>query len=187
MHICIGTAVVGYLNALSGSAGYIIRGLVDSHRYSACYRLNNCSAAGHKIEYKDQRRKLRKIFAIALILSSNRFIEEIKACRCIFLHRTKDNTMSTEHTTNILGIDENGLGPLMGPLVVTGVLLKQISEKHWLDDISDSKQFFSRTAEKFSKLETVAASLFYLKEGREPTSPAEILYNFVKILSACQA
>lgn len=88
--------------------------------------------------------------------------------------------MSTEHTTNILGIDENGLGPLMGPLVVTGVLLKQISEKHWLDDISDSKQFFSRTAEKFSKLETVAASLFYLKEGREPTSPAEILYNFCK-------
>lgn len=79
----------------------------------------------------------------------------------------------------VLGIDENGLGPLMGPLVITGTLINTDKEEvPWFEDISDSKEFFSRKVDSFSQLEEIATSLFYLIEGEEPSSPLEILKSF---------
>ncbi|HOL21535.1 MAG TPA: hypothetical protein PLQ41_01605 [bacterium] len=75
----------------------------------------------------------------------------------------------------VLGIDENGLGPLMGPLVITGILLRQGEKEVWFDDISDSKEFFSRNTNNFSRLEETATALFYLCNKKEPSSPLEIL------------
>lgn len=80
----------------------------------------------------------------------------------------------------VLGIDENGLGPLMGPLVVTGTLLKQdTADAGWFEDIADSKSFFpTRSLNNFSKIEETAISVFYLREKRLPCSPVEVLKNF---------
>lgn len=80
----------------------------------------------------------------------------------------------------VLGIDENGLGPLMGPLVVTGTLLEYGREDPgWFDDIADSKSFFSaRIPSKYSKMEETAAAIFNLANKRAPRSPAEILDVF---------
>jgi len=78
-------------------------------------------------------------------------------------------------------MDENGLGPLMGPLVVTGVLLKQPGKEVWFDDISDSKDFFSRNTNDFSRLEETATALFYLCNKKPPLSPLEILLSFCGI------
>ncbi len=80
----------------------------------------------------------------------------------------------------VLGIDENGLGPLMGPLVVTGTLLKYGGDGTcWFDDIADSKTFFSaRSKNKFSRMEETAASIFYLANKEFPSSPAAILNAF---------
>ena len=80
----------------------------------------------------------------------------------------------------ILGMDENGLGPLMGPLVITGVLLKHGGKERWFDDVSDSKVFFSRNTDDFSRLEETATALFYLCYKKEPLSPLEILLSFCR-------
>lgn len=78
----------------------------------------------------------------------------------------------------VLGIDENGLGPVMGPLVVTGTLLRQ-SDSGWFEDIADSKSFFpARSANNFSKIEETVISIFYLWQKKLPCSPAEILNIF---------
>ncbi|MCM8760120.1 MAG: hypothetical protein NC832_00135 [Candidatus Omnitrophica bacterium] len=79
-----------------------------------------------------------------------------------------------------MGIDENGLGPLMGPLVITGVLLRQGEKEVWFDDISDSKEFFSRNINNFSHLEETVSAVFYLYNKKEPDTPSEILKNFCK-------
>jgi len=80
----------------------------------------------------------------------------------------------------ILGIDENGLGPLLGPMVVTGTLLE--SDTHsdlWFGDISDSKMFFkTRSMNNFALVEETAISIFYLLKKKMPSSPLEILRAF---------
>jgi len=80
----------------------------------------------------------------------------------------------------VLGIDENGLGPVMGPLVVTGTLLKNGGDDNiWFEDIADSKLFFaSREINSFSRIEETAVSVFYLWKKRLPCSPAELLNIF---------
>ena len=80
----------------------------------------------------------------------------------------------------ILGIDENGLGPLLGPLVITGTLISyHENTTNWFKDITDSKEFFKvRTKSKFEVLEETVISLFYLIKERMPTSPLEIFESF---------
>ncbi len=82
----------------------------------------------------------------------------------------------------VLGIDENGFGPLMGPLVVTGTLLKQKGDGiPWFEDIADSKFFFStRSKNNFSRIEETAISVFYLSKKKFPDSPSEILNTFCR-------
>ena len=76
----------------------------------------------------------------------------------------------------ICGIDENGFGPIMGPLVVTGILAdKDIKIPEY---IKDSKIFY-RNKKDFKKLEEIAIVLYYMIEKRLPLSPYEIYKKFV--------
>ena len=71
MHTCIGTAVIAILfNAISGATGYIVRGLVDFH-IGLMLAIGSVVAAplGARISINTPREKLRKIFAVVLILS----------------------------------------------------------------------------------------------------------------------
>jgi len=65
----------------------------------------------------------------------------------------------------------------MGPLIVTGTLLKYgKKDAGWFDDIADSKSFFpTRTADNFARIEETAISVFYLFNKRLPGSPQDIL------------
>ena len=72
IHTCIGTSLVAILfNSLSGSAGYIARGLVDM-RTGLVLAIGSTLGAplGAKISINISREKLRRAFAIILILSS---------------------------------------------------------------------------------------------------------------------
>lgn len=86
----------------------------------------------------------------------------------------------TKKKERVLGIDENGLGSLMGPLVITGILLNQEEREDWFDEIYDSKEFFSRDTERFSRLEEITTALFYICNKKKPDTPSEILKNFCK-------
>ena len=71
MHACIGTALIAiFFNAVSGSIGYMVRGLVD-YRVGLLLAIGSTIAApfGAKISIKTPREKLRKMFAVILILS----------------------------------------------------------------------------------------------------------------------
>jgi len=70
INICIGTALVPvFFNALSGSIGYLVRDLVE-FRVGLLVAVGAVIAApfGAKLSMKTQRKKLRKIFAVVLIL-----------------------------------------------------------------------------------------------------------------------
>lgn len=89
----------------------------------------------------------------------------------------------------VLGIDENGLGPLLGPLVVTGTLLKfKNSPVSWFEGIADSKLFFkTRSKNNFSLIEETVISFFSLAEKKMPSSPAEIFYAFTRNMNCPHA
>lgn len=75
-----------------------------------------------------------------------------------------------------LAIDENGYGPIMGPLVVTGVL--GTSDVHnWAGDIYDSKKLlYSRTG--YEKIEMIALSVFKISTQKFPENVFEVFENF---------
>lgn len=71
IHTCIGTAVVAILfNAISGVSGYMVRELVD-FRIGLTLAIGSTVAApfGARISIRTDREKMRKIFAVVLILS----------------------------------------------------------------------------------------------------------------------
>jgi ribonuclease HII len=75
----------------------------------------------------------------------------------------------------ICGIDENGFGSILGPLVVTGILVDEgIKIPEY---IKDSKIFY-RNRNDFRKLEEIAIVLYYMIEKKLPDSPYEIYKKF---------
>ncbi len=75
----------------------------------------------------------------------------------------------------ICGIDENGFGPILGPLIITGVLTTENIKIPVY--IKDSKVFY-RNKNDFKKLEEIAIIVFYLIENRLPLSPYQIFQKF---------
>ena len=83
----------------------------------------------------------------------------------------------------VLGVDENGYGPILGPLVVTGVLLEfdgdpwnvlNIQDKK--SCIRDSKEIFRGTLPSYKTGEYL--SLGFLKNlGISPKSTSDFLYQ----------
>lgn len=64
----------------------------------------------------------------------------------------------------VAGFDENGLGPRLGPLVVTGVLVEISDESenllhHHSGSIDDSKRIFKRVPASYAKGESVALAI----------------------------
>lgn len=85
--------------------------------------------------------------------------------------------------TVMLGIDENGLGPVMGPLIVTGILA-DVNKKDftWFPCIEDSKRFFrSRNPGSLRKLEETVLAVFLAVYGHMPASPGELVKNICTI------
>ena len=78
---------------------------------------------------------------------------------------------------HFLGIDENGLGPIMGPLVVTGVLAQgQEDISDWFPGVEDSKTFFrSRDIKSLKKMEEMAIAAFFAVYNYLPTGPMELI------------
>jgi len=75
----------------------------------------------------------------------------------------------------ICGIDENGFGPVLGPLVITGIV---VSEDIKIPDyIVDSKIFY-RKKNDFKKIEEIAIVAYYIFENKLPLSPYEIFIRF---------
>lgn len=77
-----------------------------------------------------------------------------------------------------IGIDENGFGSLMGPLVITGTSIEWERQK-WFEKVKDSKNFFSsRNKKNFKKLEEFVISIYYCLNGKMPGCPYEIISFF---------
>lgn len=75
----------------------------------------------------------------------------------------------------ICGIDENGFGPILGPLIITGVLTENSIKIP--DYIKDSKIFY-RKKDDFEKIEEIAVLSFYFFKNKLPNSPYDIFKNF---------
>ncbi|HOK56922.1 MAG TPA: hypothetical protein PKV21_00315 [bacterium] len=75
----------------------------------------------------------------------------------------------------ICGIDENGFGPVLGPLVITGILTSE--DIKIPDYIKDSKIFYKNKKD-LKKIEEIAVISFYMVENRTPSSPYEIFKRF---------
>lgn len=72
-----------------------------------------------------------------------------------------------------LGIDENGYGPLMGPLIATGIAGTSDLESAWLKDISDSKKIFTKH-DRIKTIEKISLSLFKIVFNKLPESVFEL-------------
>lgn len=76
---------------------------------------------------------------------------------------------------DFLGIDENGYGPVMGPLVVTGICADKDIKKTRSIKIKDSKKIFLRDAQSYKKIEEISLAQFFLLFGGFPESPKEFI------------
>jgi len=72
-----------------------------------------------------------------------------------------------------LALDENGYGPILGPLVATGIAGSSDLKKNWPGDIFDSKKLFS-SATKLAKIEKIALSIFMISNSRMPKNIFEL-------------
>ncbi|MFN4226758.1 MAG: hypothetical protein ACK4F0_01270 [Candidatus Ratteibacteria bacterium] len=79
----------------------------------------------------------------------------------------------------ICGIDENGFGPILGPLIITGILTTENIKIPVY--IKDSKIFYKNRND-FKKLEEIAIVLFYLIENKLPNSPYQIFKKFTHFI-----
>ena len=74
----------------------------------------------------------------------------------------------------VVGIDENGLGPLLGPLVATATLLSVENIGSLLaGSLKESKEIF-RSGEKMGEGEDIVLSFFSLFKGYLPRHPQDI-------------
>jgi ribonuclease HII len=80
--------------------------------------------------------------------------------------------------SNFLGIDENGYGPIMGPLVITGTCANKNVKKGWPQDIKDSKKIFVRDKKSYKTIEEISLALFFLLYGYFPENPEEYIEKF---------
>ncbi|MCM8763958.1 MAG: hypothetical protein NC830_01130 [Candidatus Omnitrophica bacterium] len=79
-----------------------------------------------------------------------------------------------------LGIDENGYGPALGPLVVSGIkATSDITEKR-PDGICDSKILFS-SQNKLAKIEKIALAIFKICRQKLPENALDIFENFENV------
>ncbi|MCX7917650.1 MAG: hypothetical protein N2589_05935, partial [bacterium] len=76
----------------------------------------------------------------------------------------------------VCGIDENGFGPILGPLIVTGMLTEE--KVKFPPYIKDSKIYYKNKND-FKKIEEIAILSFYIIEKKIPNSPYEIFKRFV--------
>lgn len=76
-----------------------------------------------------------------------------------------------------IGLDENGYGPVMGPLVVTGVIATMDLDKDWPGDIYDSKLLFTHQ-NTHKELEKIALSILNISKGKFSHSTSGIFENF---------
>lgn len=74
-----------------------------------------------------------------------------------------------------VGIDENGLGPVMGPLVVTGTCANRDFTGDWVPFIKDSKKIFRGRKKGLRQLEEIALSVFFAAYGQFPPDTESLL------------
>lgn len=75
----------------------------------------------------------------------------------------------------LCGIDENGFGPILGPLVITGVLTEE--DLKIPSYIKDSKILYKKRDD-FEKIEEIAILSYFLIKKELPQSPFQILKKF---------
>lgn len=79
----------------------------------------------------------------------------------------------------VVGIDENGYGPLLGPLVVTATLLEVEDEKLLLKgNLKESKQVFL-SGEKMSDGEILVLSFYLHLKKHKPATPQQFLADLI--------
>jgi ribonuclease HIII len=82
----------------------------------------------------------------------------------------------------VVGIDENGLGPELGPLVVTATLISVKNLEPLLrGSLKESKQIF-RSGEKMGEGEDIVLSFFSFLKGYIPSHPREIFNKLLLTL-----